>query len=140
MNLAELGIILASRSLPLAVVSSGDWLRPAATRPRRSHSLVFVGSRWSLAAQRSGDGSGERKAEFISPGGMPSRPGGSAVTTSCQRSQENNGDQSGAGLVGWDNALLPWDRIDRVKVVRDLVVLYPPWGEYDHFPAQVLRG
>src|ERR1035437_10675766 len=64
-------------SLPLAVVSSGDWLRPAATRPRRSHSLVFVGSRWSLAAQRSGDGSGERKAEFISPGGMPSRPGGS---------------------------------------------------------------
>src|ERR1039458_3856667 len=77
MNLAELGIILASRSLPLAVVSSGDWLRPAATRPRRSHSLVFVGSRWSLAAQRSGDGSGERKAEFISPGGMPSRPGGS---------------------------------------------------------------
>jgi hypothetical protein len=99
MNLAELGIILASRSLPLAVVSSGDWLRPAATRPRRSHSLVFVGSRWSLAAQRSGDGSGERKSEFISPGGMPSRPGGSAVTTSCQRSQENNGDQSGAGLV-----------------------------------------
>ena len=64
MNLAELGIILASRSLPLAVVSSG-----------------------------------EQKAEFISPGGMPSRPGGSAVTTSCQRSQENNGDQSGAGLV-----------------------------------------
>jgi hypothetical protein len=99
MNLAELGIILASRSLPLAVVSRGDWVRPAATRPRRSHSLVFVGSRWSLAAQRSGDGSGERKAEFISPGGMPSRPGGSAVTTSCQRSQENNGDQSGAGLV-----------------------------------------
>ena len=42
--------------------------------------------------------------------------------------------------IGWDNALLPWDRIDRVKVVRDLVVLYPPWGEYDHFPAQVLRG
>src|ERR1039457_1570189 len=78
MNLAELGIILASRSLPLAVVSSGDWLRPAATRPRRSHSLVFVGSRWSLAAQRSGDGSGERKAEFISPGGMPSPIGQAA--------------------------------------------------------------
>ena len=38
--------------------------------------------------------------------------------------------------IGWDNALLPWDRIDRVKVVRDLVVLYPLGGNMIIFPRR----
>jgi YcxB-like protein len=38
--------------------------------------------------------------------------------------------------IGWDNALLPWDSINRVKVGRDLVMLYPLGGNMIIFPRR----